>query len=238
MRSLISMIWLACCNGLYAQIIQFGITAGAGITGVAKTNNVGVAFEQRNSVADYYAGLTAEIKINNDFAFKPELYFEKKGWTSKYNNLMINLNNDHPYFTIGDSILNSDKVKLNYIKLPLNVSFTLPQVIDGKISVELGPYFAYAISGTYTSFYGNNTNTSVYNFSTNVGDDDSKTGIKFNRLDYGLNFKMGYELSFGLLIQAKYELGLRDAVIDQLINGPSATKFRSILVGLTYMFNK
>src|SRR5579862_7695861 len=103
-----------------AQSVQFGFTGGAGTCNVAKTNNVGVAFEQRNSMADFYAGLTAEIKINNDFAFRPEFYFERKGWTSKYNNLMINLAGENPFFTINDSILNSDKVKLNYIKLPLN----------------------------------------------------------------------------------------------------------------------
>jgi hypothetical protein len=218
------------------QTIRFGFAGGFGISNVAKTNNVGVAFEQRNAVADYYAGLTATIKLNNDFSIKPELVFEKKGWTSKYNNLIINLTGNQSYFAIGDSVLNSDKVKLNYIKLPLNLSFILPQVIKGKISVELGPYFAYAISGNYTSFYGN-TNTSRYNFVAHVNDDNSTSGIKFSRFDYGLNFKMGYELQFGLLVQAKYELGLHNVLTNELIAGPPETKLKSFLLGLSYIFN-
>jgi hypothetical protein len=225
------------CNPSISQNVQFGFTCGAGISGVTKTNNIGVAFEQRNSVGDYFAGITSKIKINNDFAFKPELYFEKKGWTNKYNNLIINLTENQPYFAVQDNILNSDKIKLNYIKLPLNLSFSLPQIADGKIDVEAGPYIAYAISGNYTSFYGNN-NTSVYNFSSNINNDNSsQTGIKFNRFDYGLNFKMGYELSVGLLIHVKYELGLHDAVTNELISGPSATKFRSAVVGLSYLLS-
>jgi len=226
------------CNLSISQNIEFGFTAGAGISGVTKTNNIGVAFEQRNSVVDYFAGITSKIKINNDFAFKPELYFEKKGWMNKYNNLIINLTENRPYFAIQDSTLHSDKIKLNYIKLPLILSFSLPQIADGKIDVEAGPYIAYAISGNYNSFYGNN-NTSVYNFSSTINNgNSSQTGIKFNRFDYGLNFKMGYELSVGLLIHAKYELGLHDAVTNELISGPSATKFRSAIIGLSYLFSK
>jgi hypothetical protein len=221
----------------FSQTTRFGLTAGAGISNVTKTRNIGVAFEQRNPVADYFMGLTAQIKINNDFAFKPELLFEQKGWTSKYNNLMINLRSSQPYFVIGDSILNADKAKMDYIKMPLNLSFSLPQVIDGKISVELGPYFAYAISGSYNSFYGNSS-TSVYNFTATLSDENSKAGIKFNRFDYGLNIKMGYELNFGLLIQAKYELGLRNAVVNQLVEGSPETKFKSLLLELSYPFNK
>ncbi|HSZ85107.1 MAG TPA: hypothetical protein VK787_03705, partial [Puia sp.] len=38
------------CNSSISQNVQFGFTAGAGISGVTKTNNIGVAFEQRNSV--------------------------------------------------------------------------------------------------------------------------------------------------------------------------------------------
>ncbi|HEY4877394.1 MAG TPA: porin family protein [Puia sp.] len=240
MRSLIFFIIMlfGFCNPSISQNVQFGFTAGAGISGITKTNNIGVAFEQRNSVVDYFAGITSKIKINNDFAFKPELYFEKKGWTNKYNNLIINLTENQPYFAIQDSILHSDKIEMNYIKLPLNLSFSLPQIADGKIDVEVGPYIAYAISGNYNSFYGNN-NASVYNFSSNINNDNSsQTGIKFNRFDYGLNFKMGYELSVGLLIHVKYELGLHDAVTNELISGPSATKFRSAVVGLSYLFSK
>ena len=215
-----------------------GLLPAGGISNITKTKNIGVAFEQRNAIPDYFAGLTADIKINNDFSFKPELYFERKGWTSKSNNLIIDLASAPNYFTIVDSVLHADKAKLNFIKLPLNISFSLPQVIDGKVSVEFGPYIAYAISGNYSSFYGNNTSTSVYNFSTNITDNNPKTGIQINRFDYGLNFKMGYELSFGLLIQAKYELGLHDVVKDQVIYGASETKFRSFLIGLSYLINK
>jgi hypothetical protein len=225
------------CDLCISQNVQFGFTGGAGISGVAKTNNIGVAFEQRNSVVDYFAGITSDIKINNDFSFKPELYFEKKGWTNKYNNLIINLTGDQPYFTIQDSILHSDKIRLNYIKLPLNLSFSLPQIADGKIDVEAGPYIAYAISGNYTSFYNNNAG--VYNFSSGINNDNSsQTGIKFNRFDYGFNFKMGYELSLGLLIHVKYELGLHDAVTNELISGPSSAKFRSAVIGLSYLISQ
>ncbi|HLY72009.1 MAG TPA: porin family protein [Puia sp.] len=225
-------------NRAVSQNLQFGITGGAGISGITKTNNIGVAFEQRNAVLDYFAGVTSNIKINNDFAFRPELYFEKKGWTNTYNNLIINLTANAPYFSIQDSILHADKVSMNYIKLPLNISFSLPQIADGKIDVEAGPYIAYAISGNYHSFYGN-SNTSVYNFTGNIRNDNSAlTGVRFNRFDYGLDFKMGYELSLGILIQARYELGLRDAVTNELISGPSATKFRSAVIGLSYLFSK
>src|SRR5580693_6757362 len=131
MRTMRLMVWpimilLGIDATAFSQTAKFGFSGGIGISNVTKTKNIGVAFEQRNPVADYFAGLTAQIKINNDFAFKPELLFEQKGWSSKYNNLMINLTGNHPYFVIGDSILNSDKVKMDYIKLPLYLSFSLP----------------------------------------------------------------------------------------------------------------
>ena len=220
-----------------AQNILFGFTGGAGISGIAKTHNVGVAFEQRSVAADFFAGIAADIKIGNDFAFRPQLYFEKKGWSGSYNNLTINLRPVQPYFAIGDSILNSDRAQMNYIKLPLDLSFSLPQVIDGKVSIDAGPYIAYAISGSYSSFYGNNTGTSVYNFKANVGSNDSKTGIHFNRFDYGFHLRMGYELNFGLMIHASYEWGLQNVIQNDLIAGSSATKFRSFLLGFSYMLN-
>jgi Outer membrane protein beta-barrel domain len=231
------IVFLGFNTPAFSQNILFGFTAGAGISGIAKTHNIGVAFEQRKVVPDFFAGIAANLIISNDFSFRPELYFEKKGWISNYNNLMINLRDDQPYFEIGDSILNSDKVKLNYLKLPLIFSFSLPQVVDGKLSIEFGPYIAYAISGSYSSSYGNNTGSSVYNFKTNIADTDSRTGVKFSHYDYGLNFRMGYELSFGIMIHAAYELGLHDVVNNTLIAGPPATKFKSFLLRFSYMLH-
>jgi hypothetical protein len=157
---------------------------------------------------------------------------------NKSNNLIIDLTASPSYFTIVDSIVHTDKAKFDYIKLPLNFLFSLPQVINGKVSVEFGPYLAYAISGSYSSFYGTNTASNIYNFTANIGDNNPKTGIQINRFDYGLNFKMGYELSFGLLIQARYELSLHDIIKDEVINGNTQTKFRSFLIGFSYLINK
>ena len=106
------------------------------------------------------------------------------------------------------------KCKLNYLTIPVNLRYNL-SVGDNNLYFLAGPTFGIGVSAKYndTSF--------------DLGDD-------INRMNIGLLFGAGYELSSKLGLRVTYDLGLSNLTPD----GDSDNKFKTNVLGfaVTYKF--
>ena len=94
------------------------------------------------------------------------------------------------YVQKGGKFSGGGTIGLNYLELPLDFRYHYP-IGDGNVYGSAGPYLAYGIGGSVAgeSVYGEN----------NGG---------FKHFDFGLGFKLGYQLNIGLSLEAGYDLGL------------------------------
>ncbi len=95
-----------------------------------------------------------------------------------------------------DNVINKEpplKSKLNYLELPLNLSYKIP-LKSSKLFFQTGPYLAYALSGEQqlqdlvidTSFGDGFGDFKRFDFGLGFG-----TGLEFNHLVFALNLETG-----------------------------------------------
>ncbi len=109
------------------------------------------------------------------------------------------------YYQKGATFKNDDylsKTTINYLHVPLNLKLKVPAI---PIYFVAGPYFGYALNGTWNS---------------EVGADKTDGKIEFGsdktiQLDYGVNFGAGYRFNLvpkllTMFIETRYNIGLSD----------------------------
>ncbi len=92
---------------------------------------------------------------------------------------------------------------ISYVRIPIMAKYYIMQ----GLSLQAGPEFAFKAGA------------------------DSNIDSAIKSLDYGLGIGAGYELSFGLFFDARYNLGLADIAEDD-----SKVNTNSFQVGLGYRF--
>jgi hypothetical protein len=102
------------------------------------------------------------------------------------------------------SIEGAKDAKINYLRIPIMAKY---YVADG-FNLQAGPEIAFKAGG----------------------DDSIKDAVK--SLDYGLGFGAGYEMSSGLMFDARYNLGLANISNDTTFT----IKNTSFQIGLGYRF--
>jgi hypothetical protein len=124
-----------------------------------------------------------------------------------------------------------------------------------ELYVGLGPYVAFALSGK-VSFVDQTFRIQFKKYDEYVyrytPDDHTPiryiTRYTFNRWDYGINSTVGYEFAFGLFVEAKYDIGLREVSTSKeryssqwngTIQDPSVrSKFSIFQVGIGILINE
>jgi hypothetical protein len=158
-------------------------------------------------------GLNAEIPIAEDFYIQPGLLFATKGAK------------DDNYRKIN--------VRLSYLEIPINLLFK-PELGDGKLLLGFGPYIGIAVGGSYTDLNGHKTQ---YKFANKVTATEASRDIYVRRMDLGLNFLAGYELSNKVSFQLNAQLGMSS--IATKVEGSSRSKVKNTGFGVSvgYRFN-
>lgn len=158
---------------LGAQETTFGVKAGINFA------NLG-GDADGDAITSLHAGGVVEIGISEKFSFQPELLFSAQGSKSEYNE---------------DGFSAEDKLKLNYINIPLMAKF---YVAEG-FSVEAGPQIGFLLSA-------NAEGKETFEGGSISYEQDVKDSVKGT--DFGLNLGFGYKLEGGLNFGARYNLGL------------------------------
>jgi hypothetical protein len=124
----------------------------------------------------------------------------------------------------ADIFDNGTDIRVSYIHLPIDVIYH-SDLAHKKLCFGFGPWLAYGLSGSYTQ----DGQTTPIAFGSNAVTDDA------HHLDIGLGFLAGYELNPGMLLTAKFDLGLRDVSSDpQFVT----IHTRSFGVNFVYMMPK
>lgn len=179
--------------------------SGSGTAGLSPTIS---------SITGFRAGITTDIGIG-PIAVQPGIFYSAKGGTQAADFL--------GFATI------TLKNKVNYLEVPVWIQYK-QKLGPGKAFIGLGPSVAMALNGKST-FSGTVLGTSADStYDITFGSDS--TDMK--KLDYAVNFNIGYQLSMGVFVRFFYSLGLANLSNDPAFD----TKNRSFGVSVGYLIGK
>ncbi len=175
MRKLLLLFLMLFSISSFGQV-SFGLKAGLNVNDRAMKNNSSSSV-QDNSKPDigFHVGVFGELKFGKKILFIPEIHFSQKGF-------------------ILSAVASDTRLNLNYLELPLIISYSPIH----RLSIDLGPSFAYKISA--------------------VGKrDGSKTNIDFRydqNFDFGVNGGLRFNITKRVSIMGRYYYGL--VAIDEI----------------------
>lgn len=167
-----------------AQDIKYGAKVGLN---VATLNG---DLEDAKSLIGAHLGGFVEIKINEKFAFQPELLYSMQGAKSEYSE-------SEPNYSYSEE----SKLKFGYLNLPLMAKYFATE----KLFIEAGPQIGFLMSAKNEFKF---SETFMGYTESASGDDDVKDDLK--SIDFGLNFGFGYEFTENVFASARYNVGLSD----------------------------
>ncbi|MEO6669275.1 MAG: porin family protein [Ferruginibacter sp.] len=201
MKKIILIAAIAVCSiSSYAQV-SFGAQVGANLgMGKSKYDYSDPIYGAPSLTSDpkvgFLIGVLAEVPFGK-LSFRPELNFVQKGSKDGYN---------FSYAGFYDN--DSRKRTLNYIEVPLNVTYNLEIGKTGKVFFGLGPAVAIGLSGNYK--YANGDKYKVKFDGLKLDDYDSPGDADnehLKRVDVGLNVLGGFQLGMGAFAKIGYTYG-------------------------------
>ena len=161
-------------------------------------------------------GITGAFNLNRTLLFQTELGYERKGnkFTNQYWDDMGELVDDSTYLV---------KTNLDYVTIPLFAKINLGR--SNKFYFQAGGYYGYLLR---TRFSG-------MKFGILVSRENIISGLA--RHDYGVVLGGGLETpirrELSLLLDMKYNLGMKDLNIDPLVHGHSnSIKNKSFIMSM------
>ncbi len=118
---LVAIMLFSITTVVQAQSIRFGIKGGANFAN--QNGDTPPAFESKESITSYHAGLVAEVKLFDGFAIQPELLYSTQGAT--YKNAVEEFKNE-----------------LGYLSIPVVAKIGLSK----SLNLELGPQASFLLS--------------------------------------------------------------------------------------------
>jgi hypothetical protein len=164
--------------------IQIGVHAdGILAYQTAKANGENVSTDSRFS---WRGGFVANLNIDKQFSFMPQLNLVNKGSKFEYT---------------GTSNTVEQVTRLTYIELPMNVVYNFNGFFGG-----IGPVLSYGISGKQTVIDGTDTRSYKVKFDGKTDISDGYSHMK--AFEFGGDLIAGYKLKNGVFFNAHYNLGL------------------------------
>lgn len=158
---------------------------------------------------NYQAGLFMEYRFNDKFSIAPEIVFAAQGGK---NDGIVGFDPQHPYSSYvtpyGEGLVNADYIyNMNYINIPVMLKYyvTPKWSIDFGLQLGLNVYHKCTIKGTNTDY------------KETVDLKDSAKSV-----DFGLGLGVTYNITENVFVQARYTLGLTDAIENKVEWGEKA----------------
>ena len=237
MKKIYTLLALALISGSVAAQtkkdgVRFGIRAGVNLATVAYSGNSVTQQDKDDTktLTSFYFGGNVELPLSEAFFLQPGLSLSGKGF--KGNTTLSGTVQGFPYMATVTGTRN-----IMYLELPVNLVYKIK-----NISVGVGPYAGYALSGkdkfsgsaTFINPFTNKPQSEPVNVDKklnigNAADDDLKP------LDFGINFLANYQLQNGINFGLNYGLGLANSEIKNNTNDYKASnRVLSFLVGFSF----
>ncbi|HDP74446.1 MAG TPA: PorT family protein [Bacteroidales bacterium] len=192
---------------------NFGVKAGLNLSNMVIEN----CLEDLKMNLGFNLGVTAEIPINDMFAFETGLMLNTKGFRISEEGEIL-----------GETMGSKVKINIYYLDIPLTTKVDF-DAGGAKAFVIAGPYVGFALSGKAKTEVSDAGETERHTQSIEFGSDDDQA----KRLDYGLLIGAGAE--FGQIsVGANYGLGL--ASMSNYSDNGDKESHRVISISVGYKF--
>ena len=187
-KTALFLLTLAFCFAAFAQKqpLKIGVKAGLTFPKITSSNEAiaydGGGIRESKVNTSFYFGATVDIPLGGKAVFQPGFSIIGKGSKVSYQNNLLG----------GNS---SGKINIIYFEVPANAIFNIP-VGKSNVFLGLGPYFAYALTGS-ALYVVNNSDVVADGKKQNINFGSDKD---FKRFDIGANVLAGYQLANGLNI--------------------------------------
>lgn len=221
-----------CVANAQDKAFSLGVRAGLNVNTLFYSGNAEAATKEAlSSRTGYHVGLVFDCRLIRNLYLQPGLYFTTRG--AKLDE--TGTENGYKYSL-------TEKINMNYLQIPISVSYRLPVGKIVKIDINVGPYFAAGLGGRIKdegtiSYNGERASESVSYDVFGKWSEEEPRG-DFKRFDAGLRFGAGVHIrkvSIGLI----YDLGLANLLYtgEEHI-WDKGTKYRngSFQVSLGYNF--
>jgi hypothetical protein len=183
-----------------AQEVKFGAKVGLNLSTI--TDGDGMK-------AGFHIGGIAEIKFNEKMALQPELMYSMEGGEYSYEDVLT-----------GTPYSFNQEIELSKIIMPIMFKY----FVAPNFSLEVGPQLDYIVSNNSKAVLTANNGSGII-LTEDTDMDETTTVLSqtpggaigtaahdfgFKKLNFGINFGAGYQLSSGLFFQGRYNLGLTD----------------------------
>ena len=206
-------------------------------------NSSEIQSEQKR-VFGHHIGITMDIPFSEKLSLQPSVLYSTKG--NKYN-----YSYSQNSLSFVSSFETSQEIKLSYLEIPIHLKLSFP-VGKFKIFGAFGPYIAFGVAGSINFENSSNYNGNSYSYKNesdvNWGSPTSTNSNGFDitpnrdqtylkRLDYGMGYGLGFEVS-SLQIMASYNEGLLNiySIDDNLPN--NSVKNNVIRISVAYFIGK
>lgn len=193
-----------------AQEATFGIKAGVNFANLSVDSDDA----DPQSRTGFHVGGLVEIPVSEKFSVQPELLYSAQGAKSKE----TFVDDFYGNYTAETTL------KLDYISLPVMAKY----YVANGLALEAGPQFNFLVAakGEYEV---------KMNGMSQSGEIDMKDQVK--KIDIGLGFGGSYTFDMGLLIGARYNLGLTDANDAEVEpDAPNKIKNKVFQLSVGYQF--
>lgn len=210
-----------------AQHIKIGPEIGINWTKF-NVDQPGIDADDYKTLAGLKVGGIVDIRFDRMFSIQPGLFFSQKGSKEKYSELRGG----------GLAAYYNNKIRVNYLEIPLNFQLRFGHPYRGQFFVGAGPYLAFAVGGeikvkeTIRDGDGFTVSTNSDSYDLEIGDDDFNDDVK--GADAGLNLNLGFMAPRGFFIRGNAGIGL----MNILPGGDDNYSIRNIGGSLTvgYLF--
>jgi outer membrane protein OmpA-like peptidoglycan-associated protein len=207
LKRTVLLLFIAIGCRLQAQAqVRLGLLGGIHSSKVLETNKIpgwdSTVKPFQSSRAGFQLGLILELPIGHSgFFFQPALTYITKG--RKYYKT-----NDSITSLVTDTVYNKQTLNLNYIEIPLNLTYKVPLGLNRKNSFFLsaGPYVSFIYSGSNVRQESLTVSTHKYSSDSEpvtVG----KGADTYKTFDFGVNGRAGFELG-NVMLSAYFSQGL------------------------------
>jgi len=200
-----------CAQTMHAQI-SIAPEAGIHLSNLSVDNTTNPFDLNLKNKVGLRAGVNVNFQLGSGLFLQPGLFYTMRG----------------ARFTLIDFGGASDKLsfKFNYLELPVNLGYQYNFGKAGALFATAGPYVAFGLSAKTTETVSGMGNPQSVTENLKFGDD-------VNRLDFGLNFGLGYKIPVGVYVRAQYNLGLSNVNAA----GDGTIKHKGFAFTLGYEFN-